>query len=437
MREKSFRLLECSAVGRATAGRIRGGVWRAAIIALCLVPFVLAAASCSLLDDPRFKTHVSFWYSANYIEQGINKLAQEFMRQYPQYILDLQPNKFPDDELAAFEQGSGPDVVQVTGRNQVAFLSDRGHLVDLSGLAIASKIPSAHLAAANPGAMIYAIPIDLSAIGLLYNKSIFAQHGLQPPKKYSELQALCATVKALDIAPFAPLMKENWHAGHFIAMIHAGLIGGNAGIDSWASGFNSRAYDYAQPVDTATLFSILDFYKANWPASPESYALNEQYAAFADGSCAMMVQGPWAYKSVMALNPSFAMGFVPFPVDESGSPKLFADVGAVLAAGNTGNAATVAGAKTFINWMSSAAARAIWINDCGLLPAFPDIAASGLNEPLAVIKNAFDSNSTVKWEFQSVPVAVFEDGMKNGAWGYFLGTKTADEALAYIDATRP
>ena len=48
-------------------------------------------------------------------------------------------------------------------------------------------------------------------------------------------------------------------------------------------------------VDTAKLFSILDFYKANMNSNAAEMGGGEQQQSFAKGEAAMMVQGLWSY----------------------------------------------------------------------------------------------------------------------------------------------
>ena len=46
---------------------------------------------------------------------------------------------------------------------------------------------------------------------------------------------------------------------------------------------------------------------------------NEALAKFAEGEAFMMIQGSWAYRNIMDMNPEMNLELIPFPVDE-GTP---------------------------------------------------------------------------------------------------------------------
>ena len=50
---------------------------------------------------------------------------------------------------------------------------------------------------------IYATPGEVTAVSFYYNKQIFAQNGITPPKTWPQFLAICAKLKAAGIAPLA------------------------------------------------------------------------------------------------------------------------------------------------------------------------------------------------------------------------------------------
>ena len=48
---------------------------------------------------------------------------------------------------------------------------------------------------------------------VIYNKEIFAEHGIEVPTTWDELIAACETLKAAGVTPFYATFKEPWTIG--------------------------------------------------------------------------------------------------------------------------------------------------------------------------------------------------------------------------------
>lgn len=58
----------------------------------------------------------------------------------------------------------------------------------------------------------YMIPLALFDVVFFYNKSVFTQHHLTPPRTWDEFLAVCATLKAKGVTPIALGAKDRWPA---------------------------------------------------------------------------------------------------------------------------------------------------------------------------------------------------------------------------------
>src|SRR3569833_4021677 len=59
---------------------------------------------------------------------------------------------------------------------------------------------------------VYAIPDNIAWWVVFYNKKVFAQYGLEPPKSWDDLEKLNATLKQIDVTPFGATVLGRWPA---------------------------------------------------------------------------------------------------------------------------------------------------------------------------------------------------------------------------------
>lgn len=73
---------------------------------------------------------------------------------------------------------------------------------------------------------LYGVPINVDGKFMLYNKKIFADHGLSEPKTYQEFLDACKTLKEAGIVPIAFGNQYPWAASHYIGDLFAKLVPG-------------------------------------------------------------------------------------------------------------------------------------------------------------------------------------------------------------------
>ena len=153
-------------------------------------------------------------------------------------------------------------------------------------------IPTAENAKANDGHM-YGVPFeDISYEIILYNKAIFAQHGLEVPTTVSELYSIVETLAATDIVPISVGAGDGWPA----AMMVEGFAYSvdpecTEKVVKGEGAFSDDAYTQAAGV----VKKLMDM-----GAFSDNVALtgiDEAFPLFESGGAAMMVNGSWAVAS--------------------------------------------------------------------------------------------------------------------------------------------
>ena len=154
---------------------------------------------------------LELYYYKQEIQDGMQKLVDAFSADNPDVTISLLivPNDADATMSARAASGTLPEILQMQSYSRVQEYAQKGYLVDLSANPIMGKVlPDSKPAVAWNGKH-WAVPMDFAGIGIIYNKKIFAEAGVEPPATYRDLERVTQTLKAKGITPFAGLLKEN------------------------------------------------------------------------------------------------------------------------------------------------------------------------------------------------------------------------------------
>lgn len=397
----------------------------------------LAMVAISFVGCQKNGNAIELYYYKQENQEGLKKITQAFEQANPGVKINLLivPNDADSQMSTRAQQGKLPEIMQMQSYSRVVEYASKRFLVDLTETdAVKAALPSS-LPAVTYEKKQYAVPMDYAGIGIIYNKDIFENLGIEPPQTYRDLEKVCATLQENDVVPFSALLKENWSVGHFITMIHTALLA-EKGIDpsDFVAKMNAGESSYGV-VDTAKLFSILDFYRENMNSNAAEMDGGAQQQSFANGEAAMMVQGLWAYVDALKLNPNLNAGFIPFPVyNDAKMNKLYADVDSTFGVSAQASEEKQKIAIDFLNWLASDEGKALWVSEYKLTHSFTGGNFDSLGTPFADLMASVAEKGAYPWAFSQYPTRVFEDACKNGAQGYMMQRSSADEVIANIDA---
>ncbi|WP_274654384.1 ABC transporter substrate-binding protein [Paenibacillus humicola] len=163
---------------------------------------------------------------------------------------------------------------------------------------------------------IYAVPTSFAAVALFYNKHIFGQYGLTPPRTYEELLHVIRVLKANRVTPFAFGAKMPWTAAQFSEMV-ADRIGGSEPYDAIMHGEGNWLHPAF--IETGRVMERL----RDMGAFPDAFLELDNDAVnlmFKQGKAAMLVTGSWVINQMIAEDSEVkdAVGVVKFPVFPNG-----------------------------------------------------------------------------------------------------------------------
>jgi len=329
-------------------------------------------------NDKAFTIRVGSWFLDDrpHQQELMRMVEEKYKAIYPnakiQWDITLSSAYF-DKLKAQFASDSAPDVVFYQGND----FAKNDLLMDLTNEPIASRIKDASkkTAAVMNDGKLRGVPL-LAAIsgGVWYNKDLFAQLGIQPPKTVQEFMDINEKIKAAGKTPIVLGFKDQWT----ISVVT------NDWIQSYGMAvnpnFGKEIYDGTRKLDDPAIVSVMenvqlmkekgyfnkDALSIDWPQSSQ---------AFSSGEAAMILQGsfmPGTHAENVAKNgyANFQIGFFPFM---NGQGQFALTVSSSSNLGINAKTQLVQESKDLLDVLTSADIQAPWLKGEGANSAFKDI----------------------------------------------------------------
>ncbi|KPU26923.1 ABC transporter substrate-binding protein [Caloranaerobacter sp. TR13] len=204
-----------------------------------------------------------------------------------------------------------PDILSIGGTATYGELARAGVLLDLTDTEMVKKVQPAYIKmigklVGNNDGKVYGIPYATNANGILYNKDMFKELGLDVPKTWDELIATAEKIKAAGKVPFYLTLKDAW-----TAMIPWNALAANIPSDDFIEKRNSNQTTFkathkevAEKMLTLLKYGHDDNFGVGY---------SDGNTAFAQGKSVMYLQGNWAIPEIKRANPNINVGIFPFP----------------------------------------------------------------------------------------------------------------------------
>jgi raffinose/stachyose/melibiose transport system substrate-binding protein len=276
-------------------------------------------AGCGQADD---RVRLDFFQFKGEARTDFDALAKAFEAENPD--IDVVVNNVPDPDTAIrtlLVKGRAPDVATLNGSGNFASLAVTGVFHDFAGDPILDQINPAPLGIVNGlgtfhGSEVNALPYISNADGILYNRAIFAAHGLETPRTWDELIEVCDSLETAGVTPFAGTLADAW-----TALPSLNGLGAYATRDGLLDRMKASGTDFqpGSPDSFQGAFAeVLERQQqlfGHMGAGYRGRSYDDGNAAFAAGEVAMLLQGSWAVSQIRAIDPTVDVGVFPYPWD--------------------------------------------------------------------------------------------------------------------------
>lgn len=276
------------------------------------------------------KVKLEFFVQQSMYYEYFQKAVDSFNGKNPDIVIEANNAPEPEKVLQTRVMSDNvPDIVSTwSSAADFKTYAKSGYFMDLIGQEFLSTVNQDFLASIRVDGKDYSLPNYYCAVGLYYNKKLFAGNGLLPPKTYAQLIDDCKALKSKNIMPFTFSDKEDWSHGKLNMPLYVNYI------DNSQQFFN----DLAEGKTTAdTNPSYRNFAKMILelrqyaPADTLSIDYNTALGQFANGEAAMAIEGSWYAAQIKSTNPDCNFEMIPFPAADEGKAVVPITVDASLA----------------------------------------------------------------------------------------------------------
>lgn len=418
-----------------TVFRRRPHLTRRGFLAIPVVAAASAAlASCASPGADGVTTLDFFQFKAE-AAADFEKIARDF--EAANSDIRVVVNLVPDADTALrtlLVKNKVPDVLTLNGAISYGDLAKAGVFHDFTGDPLVDTInPAVQEILASLGTFndeeVNGLGMANNADGIIYNRTIFAENGIDVPTTWDELLAVCEKLQAAGITPFYGALLDNWTGAPAFNAIGAQLQpegfyddmreeGKNVGADSSVS----FTKDYATTMEKLkTLFGF-----AQDGAFSRGYDDGNQ--AFAAGEAAMYPQGVWALNPIRTNNPDIDLGVFPYPVfDDPDETILVSGVDVLVTIGR--GTPRLAAAKRFVEYLLSPDVVEAYAQSQAAYNTLAD-APPNADPTLAELAPYFAAGRIVDFIDHQIPASI----PLNATLQAFLASGNVDGALGTLDS---
>jgi raffinose/stachyose/melibiose transport system substrate-binding protein len=278
--------------------------WRPVSLLVATVACVLALSACSAgslgsSDDEGGGITLSFLVdNTDSSLKTSEAVAAAFHAKNPDITVNVEtrPGGSEGDNIVKTRLSTGEmtDVFLYNSGSLFQALNPQQNLVPLTGEPWAGQLEEVFKPTVSVGNELYGAPITSSTGGILYNKKVYEQLGLQVPTTWSEFMANNAKIKAAGITPVIGTYQDTWTSQLFVLADFHNIA---AADPAWAEKYTAGQVKYAQEPAVKGFQRLEEVHKAGYQ--------NKDYAsAKLENGLEMLASGEGAHYPML----TFAVG---------------------------------------------------------------------------------------------------------------------------------
>lgn len=364
-------------------------------------------------------------------------LAKQYEKDNPDVKINIETVGGGSDYGAAlkskFSSGNEPTIYNVGGPEDVKMWKDS--LLDLSDTESAKQALDGTLAGVTTDDGVFGLPFNVEGYGVLYNKKIFEEAGIDATK-ITTLDALEDAAKTLNDqkdklgieAPFALAAKEKWITG-----LHSSNAFLNAEFDNDVTkAYNAKTVEFKYGDSFKQYIDISNKYSVQ-PTNSLDYSQQIEQL-FSNSKVAMTQQGNWVYSSVEAINKDFAendIGLLPIPIEGVSEGTIPVGVPMYWGVNFKASKAEQKAAKKFLDYLyTTDEGKEFVLSEFKFVPAYKGFDTEKIADPLSrEVYTYYTDNKTTGWVFMGYPSGWGENTLGAEIQRYVGGEASWDDVV--------
>jgi raffinose/stachyose/melibiose transport system substrate-binding protein len=362
------------------------------------------------------------------------KIFQIYEDAHPNVTVEYVPYKADEYDTilrTGLSDENGPDVAQLRSYGLLQPLVASESLVPLDAeIDELAEFPDEVLDGARGVAdeQVYGVPFAVQTLHVIYNKAIFDEHKVAPPKTWDDMIAAFETLQSADVVPLAATVSDTWMLPIQQEIFGAASYGGYDYLESMLAG--DAAFTDRPWVDSlATWIGTSEY----WAPQYEGVSYTDAQALFTSGQAAMFPGGVWELAVFAQANPDLELGIfnVPPPAGAAVQEPLvpgFVDGSFGVSAQSAHQEASI----DLVRWMATPEFGQAFTDELRQISAVPGVEPS--DEILAQALDAYLENPSpyVTYAYFSGGEPTAWDLASEGLSDLVLGSSSAEEAANHI-----
>jgi raffinose/stachyose/melibiose transport system substrate-binding protein len=219
-----------------------------------------------------------------------NALAEAYTAQHPNVTFEIEtrPGGTEGDNIVKTRLSTGEmtDIFWYNSGSLLQALNPAETLVDISAEPFIANIDEAYLPTVSQGDAIFGVPSETAmGGGILYNKKVFADNGLEPPKSWTEFAANNDKLKTAGVAPIGATYADTWTSQLFVL---ADFYNVQQAVPDFAEKYTANQAHYSDtPAALAGFKRLQEGFEKGWYQQDFGAAkLDDGLNALAEGTIA-------------------------------------------------------------------------------------------------------------------------------------------------------
>jgi len=388
---------------------------------------LLSAASFAAADG---SAEINIFISGPEYADAIRALIDAYKEVAPDVTINYETtqNDYPTLLKTKINAGECPDIFATTSGKEISVYKDYSY--NFAGTPAADALLDSVKTVMSIGDEVHGFHYVSNFFGIVYNKAIFEECGIEFPTTFTELAADCEIIAAKGYQPFSTGFAEWWVYKHIFQHFLDAASDDPADLVAKFQAGEVKMSDYPMLYDN--FFNFIDLAVKYGDSKPLETDLAGEESALGTGKAAMILgQGAWVENDLLSIDPEIQIGFNGYPVsDDPAQCQVISGSDQALRIYKDSD--SLEATMDFVNfWLTSDYGKTWFADVCNVIPTVKDAKVPAT--AIATQGNELTAEKGAGAVAISYSTDSFHQTFGEIMQAYVGGTITKDEACAQIE----